>query len=438
MLKQLFYKIKWRILRPQAFAAYRQLVENEKRLLIDLEAQQELARQQIVRQAYERSPFYREYYSVAGFKLEDIGKPGWFERLPILTKEHLREHFDRIFMPGARKFAKVSRTGGSTGTPTKVGYDGRIPEEVYSWRQQEWFGVHPWDHHAYVWRDTRGTKIARFKNALMWWPTKHLKLDATFITDAAIEAFLSKYNRLKPRLLYGYVGAITQLAQYVVDHQKRVHIPKFVWVTSAPLSAIQRDLISRAFTAPVCDQYGSCELRGIAQQCPELKGLHVNVEHVYIEFVDENNRPVPKGEYGRTLVTNLEDTVFPLIRYENNDRGRWLTEPCSCGRSLPCIDSVKGRVSESFVLPSGKTINGEYLTTIFDSRPELVKGFRVVQHKDLSITIEYIPQGFEREIIETLHSFADRLGNEVLVDFKAVSEIPHDRGKLRFVVREVK
>lgn len=50
----------------------------------------------------------------------------------------------------------------------------------------------------------------------------------------------------------------------------------------------------------------------------------------------------------------------PLIRYENGDRGRRLKGQCPCGRTLPMIDSVKGRESGSFVLPSGKTINGEF------------------------------------------------------------------------------
>jgi hypothetical protein len=67
--------------------------------------------------------------------------------------------------------------------------------------------------------------------------------------------------------------------------------PKVAWTTSAPLPSIQRQLIQTAFGAPVCDEYGSCELRWIASQCPVGKGLHVNVEHVHIEFVDENNMP---------------------------------------------------------------------------------------------------------------------------------------------------
>lgn len=439
-MKELLYQLKWRWYHSHAFALLDELVKNELMTLDELMERQDQARRRIVRYAMSQTVFYPKFYGRVGFDSGDIGKDGWFEKLPVVTKKDLRAHFDEFVNPELRKFLKVSTTGGSTGTPTKTGYDGRISEEIYSWRLQRWFGVNPWDDHAYIWRDTRHTAVARLKNAALWWPTRHLKLDATFITEEAICDFLRKYNRLKPALLYGYVGAVTQVAQYVYDHNMTVHSPKFVWVTSAPLSPVQRNLLERAFGAPVCDQYGSCELRWIAAQCPECRGLHVNTEHVHIEFVDDSNRPVPRGEYGKTLLTNLEDEVFPLIRYENGDRGRWLKDPCSCGRTLPCIDSVKGRESESFVLPSGKTINGEYLTTIFDATPDLVLGFKVIQHKDASITIEYIPNGAvldaEEKVLAVLKSFAARLGSEVPIEFKRVDSIAHDRGKLRFVVKE--
>lgn len=434
-MRKALYAMKWRQFHPKAFSRFEELMCNELLSLDELIARQEQARQRIVRYAMEHTAFYRKFYGDMGFEMGDIGKDGWFERLPIVTKKELREHFDEFVNPATRQFLKVSTTGGSTGTPTKTGYDGRIPEEVYSWRLQSRFGAHPWDDHAYVWRDTRTSKLAKFKNAALWWPTRHLKLNASFITDEAIADFLKKFNRLKPVLLQGYVGAVTQVAQYVVDHKFKMWSPKVVWTTSAPLRPSNRALIEKAFGAPVCDEYGSCELRWIACQCPECKGLHVNVEHVNIEFVDENNKPVPRGEYGRTLLTNLEDEVFPLIRYENNDRGRWLSDPCACGRTLPCIDSVKGREVESFVLPSGKVINGEYLTTIFDSKPDVATNFRVTQHKDLSIMVEYVPGSSEmpQGIVE---GFKAAIGGEVPVDFKKVDNIQVDRGKLRYVVRE--
>lgn len=434
-IKKVLYCIKWRRYHNTAFAKFNDIQLNERLSADELCAKQEKARQEIVKSAFTNSPFYKKWYGNVGFEVGDIGKPDWFEKLPIITKQELREHFEEFINPSLCQFLKVSTTGGSTGVPTKTGYDGRIPEEIYSWRLQSRFDVNPWDDHAYIWRDTRISRCAKLKNSLLWWPTRHLKLNASFITEEAIAEFLKRFNRIKPALLQGYVGAVTQVAQYVIDHKVQVWPPKFVWTTSAPLRPSNRVLIEKAFGAPVCDEYGSCELRWIACQCLECKGLHVNVEHVNIEFVDGNNRPVPKGEYGRTLLTNLEDEVFPLIRYENNDRGRWLTGLCACGRTLPCIDSIKGREVENFVLPSGKVINGEFLTTIFDSVPEVATNFRVTQHKDLSITIEYVPGTIEMpQCIED--NFKMAIDAEVSVKFKKVDAIQADRGKLRYVVKE--
>ena len=429
MFRRVIYQAKWRLHHPTAFARFADIMANLEKSSGQLAAEQEVARQRIVRHAMAHTVFYREKYTDAGFGLSDIGRQGWFEKLPIVTKNDLRERFADFVDTDRRQFLAVSTTGGSTGVPTKTGYDRRIPEEVYSWRLQSCYGVHPWDDHAYVWRDTRRSKWAKLKNAAAWWPTRHLKLDATLLSDAAMDEFIEKFNRLKPCLLQGYVGAVSQLAEYMLKSGKAIALsPKVVWTTSAPLSEVQRRLIETAFGAPVCDEYGSCECRWIAFQRPGHEGLRVNTEHVHIEFLPDQG-----GDghgYGRTLLTNLEDTVFPLIRYENGDRGRWL--------DYPYIDSVKGREVESFVLTSGKVVNGEYLTTIFDESPDLVYGFRAVQHADLSITIEYIPAKDEGKVLEVLQKFADKIEGDAVVDFKRVDQISHDRGKLRFVVREVK
>lgn len=442
-MREFLYKLKWSKYHPQAFRRFAEIQSHEHLPLEKLMEFQEESKRQIVKVAYNNTTFYHHHYAACGFELGDMGQENWFEKLPIVTKQHLREHFEEMTDPRLKSFRRISTTGGSTGTPTKTGYDSRVNEEIYSWRLQNWFGIHPWDNHAYVWRDTRTSKIAQFKNAAIWWPTRHVKLNASFITDDAISEFLDKCNHVGPVLLQGYVGALVQLAEYMNAHPNyHVLFPslKCVWTTSAPLSAAHRKLLMDTFGAPVCDQYGSCEIRWIAQQCAACSGLHVNTEHVNVEFVNDVNMPTAKGEYGKTLLTDLENVVFPLIRYENGDRGRWLNATCPCGRTLPLIDSVKGREVETFVLPSGKTINGEYLTTIFDNTPELVHGFRVIQHRDLSITIEYIPSSSSPSTLDSisqvLKAFSLRLGGEVPVAFKQVESIPHDRGKLRFVIKE--
>lgn len=440
IMKSALFNVKYRCFRGEAFDLANHLKKSQLWSRDQWRDYHIRKRKELVLRAFRESAFYAKWYGDAGFQAGDAEQDGYFERLPVLTKEHVRNHFSNICNQRLGKFLGRSSTGGSTGVPAAFGYDRRFPFEAFAWRMMTWWGVHPWDNGAYVWRNPRTSWQARIINQLLWWPTRKIRFDASSMSQESMDDFIGKINHVKPRLLQGYVGAVDELARYVLANGRRVHAPVAVWLTSAPLVSIQRNQIELAFKAPAYDQYGCCEVPNIAAQCGERNGLHVNAEWVSLEFVDERDQPVPGGVWGRTLVTKYDDFVFPLIRYEVGDVGRYLPVSCSCGRTLPLIDGVKGRTTDLVRLPSGRVISGEYLTTIFDAHPDFVRGFRVVQQKDASLRIEYLGTA-EREmtpVISALQRTLDeKVCHEVPVRFVRVDEIPHDRGKLRFVVREV-
>jgi phenylacetate-CoA ligase len=252
-------------------------------------------------------------------------------------------------------------------------------------------------------------------------------------------SFVRDWNRVKPPQLQGYVGAMVELAQFVDDSNIEFNKPEVVWVTSAPLSKVQRSLLERVFRAPVYDQYGCCELPWIAAQCEVKQYLHVNAEIVGLEFVDDNNKEVKSGEWGRLLLTRFYDLTFPIIRYEVGDNGRFVNFRCSCDRTLPLIDSIKGRTTDTIRLPSGRILSGDYLTTIFDDFPSAVSSFQVVQKRDSSLVVRYVasePDSIDNVISKIKKTLEGKVNSEVSVSFKRVNEIRHERGKLRFVVKE--
>ncbi|MEL6543327.1 MAG: hypothetical protein AAFQ82_01805, partial [Myxococcota bacterium] len=59
---------------------------------------------------------------------------------------------------------------------------------------------------------------------------------------------------------------------------------------------------------------------------------HSTDDYNYVEAVDESGRPVPAGESGTLVLTTLQKSCYPLIRYDIGDRGRFLQESCPCGR----------------------------------------------------------------------------------------------------------
>ena len=109
-------------------------------------------------------------------------------------------------------------------------------------------------------------------------------------------------------------------------------------------------------------------------------------------MLDQDACPAPPGEYGDLVVTDLIDTVFPLIRYKIGDRGRLLKRNCSCSSSFPLMDYVAGRITDFITLPNGRRIPGEFLTTIFDDYPNAVRKFWIHQSENFDLTIYYAPR----------------------------------------------
>src|ERR1039457_6705143 len=108
------------------------------------------------------------------------------------------------------------------------------------------------------------------------------------MTPERIDQFLASVNRCRPALVQGYVGAVHALAERILGAGLRIHAPEAVTVTAAPLSAVQRALIERAFHAPVYDQYGCGEVFWLGAECDRRAGLHVFADSRHLEIIDES------------------------------------------------------------------------------------------------------------------------------------------------------
>lgn len=293
-----------------------------------------------------------------------------------------------------------------------------------------------------MYRDTRTDWRSRVINALMWWPTKRLILDAVTLTPGEMERFIRDFNTVKPALLHGYVGSVDHLASFIEERGLRVAPPKAIWVTSAPLTSVQEKRIEKAFGGPVYDQYGSCEVYWLAAQYPVKGPLHTFGDIRRIEFLNEENQPCPPGDLGKIAVTDFENRLFPIIRYLNGDMGRAMPGVCSCGVTLPLMDKVAGRVTDMVRMPNGTCISGDYLTTIFDDTPDAVKQFRVNQRADYSLEVLVVPNpqfpNLDTLLARVREGLLTRAEGQVPVEIHKVEHIQQKGGKLRFVSSDVK
>lgn len=398
-------------------------------------------RKEIVLYAYNHCEFYKKFYDENNFHPKDLNVPEDFEKIPIVTKKDIRDNFDGLIASGVdSKYRRVATTGGSTGEPLKVLHDLRVQIETFGWRTLSWWNIHPWDNIAFIYR-VRRTGLKKFLSDIFWWPMKRIFLDASFMTKDSMLKFVKEYKKIKPTVIQGYVGGVFEFAKFIDDNNIFLIPPKAVWVTSAPLSESQRLFMEKVFNAPVFDQYGSCEVHWIAAECCKQKGLHVFTDVRHIEFVDENGSNIKNEEYGDVLITDLENRVFPLIRYKIGDKGRMLKRNCSCGLNFPLMDKIKGRISDIIIMPNGDVISGEFLTTIFDDFPTAVEIFQIRQFQDYSLEIKCVPSKdiklFEKVSEIVIENLKKKTNNSIKININIVSEISHDKGKTRFIVSDL-
>lgn len=437
-----WFLFKYSLFKRHTVCYFRELLRNQYLSRDELEYRSWNRTKALLQYAYEKVPYYKKRFDSIGLHPNDIAHPDDYCQVPVLRRKDLQEHFEDLVSVDARRGSlRLVTTGGSTGEPVKVYHEKRVVRAAMGWRMLSWWGLPPDCNWASVYRDTSMNWQSRLLNQVIWWPTRRILLNATSFNESDIKQFIKEFLRVKPPLLHGYVGAICYLADYLLERGIELPIPKAVWVTSAPLTRVQERLIEKAFRAPVYDQYGCCEVYWVAAQCPAKKGLHIFHDIRRIDFLDEQNMCCPPGNLGKIAITDLENYVFPLIRYLNGDVGRALPGNCTCGVSLPLMDQVRGRISDTLKLPNGLCISGEYLTTIFDDHPDAVKQFQVHQRVDYSVTICVVPNNECRDLEQILIKVRDNLrkevNNQISVEIQKTSNIHHERGKLRFVKSDV-
>jgi len=252
--------------------------------------------------------------------------------------------------------------------------------------------------------------------------------------------FANKINKIKPALLQGYVDVVYEFALFVLDNGLKIHSPKMIWVTSAPLFYNQRRIMEKAFGAPVCDQYGNTEVFTIAAECSKQNGLHIMQDAVHVEFVDNDNNPVPIGHTGRILVTDLRNRLFPLIRYETGDRGKLSKHVCDCGIPLPLMDNVRGRQSVTLKTPSGLTVRGEHLALLFEKHMKGIRQIQLIQSKDYSVAFCYVADHgntIDKEVELIMGALETKTRGEISINPLPVEEVQRKGNKKPLIISQL-
>jgi phenylacetate-CoA ligase len=141
-----------------------------------------------------------------------------------------------------------------------------------------------------------------------------------------------------------------------------------------------RKAVEGAFGCKVFDKYGSREFSGIAYECEAHQGHHVVAESYIVEIL-KDGRPAQPGEMGEVVVTDLNNYCMPLIRYRLGDLAVAMdsSKGCACGRGLPMIGQIEGRVQALIVGKSGRYMPGTFFAHLFKDYDYLIRQYFVEQ-----------------------------------------------------------
>ena len=400
---------------------------------------------QLLRYAYDNVPYYHRIFQEQGLKPENIETSADLVKLPILTKRLIRNNFsDLVAHDFPKRQLMLRSTGGSTGEPLRF-Y--KTKNDFYNWGSAA-------ELRAYGWA---GYELGK-KCALVWetYPYKSTmeKFTRTFrhflqriVLFNALEISVGKLPLLAKRLVdfqggfvRGYPTAIYLLARFIEREGKPRIGPKAIITSGEQLYDFQRELYLKVFECETYSHYGSNEVHAIASECSEHSGYHISAENIVIEIVDGEGKPVPVGEEGRILVTNLHNYAMPFIRYETGDIGVISDKACPCGRGLPLLAAVNGRTADVIFTKSGKRIPGVALPWGFLASLG-VEQFQIVQENYEKVVIkliidkEYPRDRIDEMIKEVLRRFTSMLGDDIDVVAELVDQIlPTISGKTRFVL----
>ncbi|MBV8156258.1 MAG: phenylacetate--CoA ligase family protein [Dyella sp.] len=397
----------------------------------------------LLEHCYREVPYYQRRWRELGITPNDIQSLDDYARLPTLTKTDIRENFQDLQASSWRNRLLFKRTGGSTGEPLELGYtrDSYNRRMAVMWRGYGWAGSRPGRRTLYLWAGSVGNPgtTHQLKDRLYNAMFARRMLNSFEMTESNLSSYADAIDRYRPDILVGYVGPLAQLAQWMVETGRRVYRPESVIGAAEALHPFQREVISQAFGCPVYNTYGCREFMLVASECDHHHRLHVNADHLVVELLGTNGVPVRHGS-GEVAITDLSNYGMPFIRYFNGDLASSPSEhTCPCGRGLPLLGRIDGRVLDAIRTPDGRILPGEFFPHMLKDVPGLSR-FQLVQRQldrlDLSIVRG---EGFDDDSLAYIRrETAKVLGHQVALECHFVDDIPLTRsGKHRVTLSEL-
>jgi phenylacetate-CoA ligase len=298
-------------------------------------------------------PFYRNKFQELKLDSEKITSLEDLRDYPFTLKQDLRDNYPYgLFAVPLREVVRVHSSSGTTGMATVVGYS---KNDIAVWsdlvaRVLCGAGVTPDD----VIQIAFGYGLFTGGFGLHY-GAERLGASVIPISSGNTKRQIQIMQDFKTTALVCTPSYALKMADVMMDMGVNPNglSLRYGLFGAEPWSEAMRLEINERLGIRATDNYGLSEVMGpgVAGECQECNGLHVNEDHFFIEVLDPDSlEPVAPGEVGELVITTLTKEAFPVIRYRTRDLTRLIPEPCPCGRTSVRVSRMMGRSDDMLII----------------------------------------------------------------------------------------
>jgi phenylacetate-CoA ligase len=401
----------------------------------------------IIQHAYRSVPFYRQAMDERGLRPSDFRTVEDLARLPLIDGKTVQRNSEAFL---STRYGDESRlawySSGSTSGIRRVIYwdrtsvlNRRVDAARVGIVLQNLVGQRRFVHVHVAPSGSTRLKLRRFYQASTF-SSPSGDPHHVLSPEEPYEIIAQRINTIDPQVVSSYASFAEQFFRFLADRQMSISLPR-LWIYGGEmLSPSAKDLIENTFGCRTYSAYQATETGILGFQCEKREGFHLNVDLCGLRLVDEEGRTVQAGTPGEVVISNLHNRATVLLNYRLEDRAVLAQGSCTCGRSLPLLESLEGRSSETLDLGGGRGFSALTLETHCLRELRHTLGVQFVQRAPGDILWRIVPssaadpEALRRSLLERCRAV---LGEDTHVEVEFVDEIPSTpQGKSLRVISE--
>ena len=416
----------------------------------DLEQLQVERLQSTLNRVYRNVAFYKSIFDKNKIDITRIKSSKDMALLPFTTREDLNNSYPYdMFAVPLKDIVRIHSTSGTTGRPVVVGY---TKNDLRHWtdctaRLLTAAGITEHDVVQIAFHYDLFTGGFGFHQG-----AEAIGASVIPASTSTLEKQILIMRDFKTTALLATPGFALHIG--LVLEEKKIH-PENLFLKAGimgaePWSEKMRERISSLLHITPLDTYGLTEVMGpgVAGECQQREGLHVNEDHFILEVINpDTGDAVGDGSEGELVFTTITKEGFPLIRYRTGDLGSVVSrEKCACGRTTLRMSRITGRTDDMIFFEGSKLFPSQ-MEELLMGVPGATSSFRIQLEREeetdrMDIHVE-IADTIKIDELKSLETLRDTIARQIEKRFRINAKVilsgpgsimTEENGKTRRVV----